>query len=263
MADEKLPTYQYQEQMANEYYSSHPDHAPKGDEAFMALDPKERQQLHWDTPIASSKDPSAHEGTPNELFNHVDSMLADSQADIDAAHQKFLDAIAGAQKRGMNIQAIGAEDVSPAGRIRIRKDLPAAQEYLKRLPDDVEAFDLKDGTMIFRKKPHGGIPTSAEPYKTSDALKGLDPKDVIATRNAQMFYPVLKDQKAIDAFEDAVANMPVSSNVEWRGGDTKTGKVDVDFANEEVIRDFSKDMKIPMIKGKELEKLLKTIKRVK
>lgn len=139
------------EDLKEAYEGAPPDLIPpKAYENLQQVTPEQRDGLRWDAPILSSKDPAMHEGTREELFNHIDEALREKQEDKDARHQESI--------RQWNEMAAKDKKVKPtdpnepadmAGRLRMRFT-PAAKEYLENLPDDVDAIDLKDGTILFQ-----------------------------------------------------------------------------------------------------------------
>lgn len=124
--------------------------APTGSEGpskvagdYTPLTDEEHKALMWDTPVVKGADPELNEGTPQEFHQRMDEMLNRTQEDINKQYKE-------SDKAFPNQPP---SNPPPAGRVRGWKDIPAFQEYLKNLPDDIDAHDMKDGTVVFRKRP--------------------------------------------------------------------------------------------------------------
>lgn len=144
------------------------------------------------TGIASSKDPVWTEGTPEQIRKDIDEILSRSQEDIDEQHRRTDEILRQNSTENFNMQLLGGP--WDAGAMRIRKNLKGIQEYLKNLPDDVEAFDLEDGTVIFRKK--------------------ADPKDLISSVAGQQ-YAQASTGTMTDATSAPITPPTGSNDPEW------------------------------------------------
>lgn len=113
---------------------------PKAYQNLQQVTPEQRNALKYDTGIMSSKNPAMHEGDAESRFNHIDEALRQSQEDLDKHFEDAKKAL------GDSLLNTGAD---PAGRVRMRFT-PAAKDYLENLPDDVDAIDMKDGTIVFQ-----------------------------------------------------------------------------------------------------------------
>jgi hypothetical protein len=159
---------------------------PKAYENLQQVTPEQRKSLLWDTPIMSSKDPSMHEGDMESRFNHIDEALRESQDSMDQRWEqgkKDWNDLAAKDKRFKPTDP--NEPGGPAGRVRMRFT-PAARDYLENLPDDVDAIDMKDGTIVFQLKkaltsendtlPLNARPTSAELPEEKSAYQNFTDK---------------------------------------------------------------------------------------
>lgn len=100
--------------------------------------------------ILKGADPSFWDGDADFRRNNLRELLDKSQEERDADHQKFLEDWNSAP----NTQKIDPKNYPPpeAGIFRIWKNVKGIDEFLKDLPDDVEAFDMDDGTVVLKKK---------------------------------------------------------------------------------------------------------------
>ena len=108
---------------------------------FEELSPEEHKALMWDTPVTKSS-PDAWGATPQERRQQMDDIMSRTQEDYDKYYQELQGSKTFTSQGGP----------IPAGRVRGHKDIPAFKEYLNDLPPDVSAHDMKDGTIIFRKR---------------------------------------------------------------------------------------------------------------
>lgn len=124
---------------------------------FTPLSPEEANKLMYDTPVVG------HSMNP-EAVNAKD--LQEMLDRSDAEQKQIYD---DAVKEWGEGHVIGG--VMPAGRLRLWKDSPAAQEYLKNVPPDVLIHDMGDGTIIIRKAPYDSpvpVASTQDPQATAE-----------------------------------------------------------------------------------------------
>lgn len=167
---------------------------------YTPLTEQEHKDLMWDTPVPSSKDPVFHEGTPQERRQAVEEILNETPEE----RQKQFDEA----KKAWGDQMLDKEP-SPTGRFRMWKDIPAIQEYLKDLPRDVRAHDMRDGTIILRK---------VDPSSTDTPMMSSG-EDDSAQRDSYNFFKALNDATNPEAFKSAMSRWPLSKNIEDRRGE--------------------------------------------
>jgi hypothetical protein len=135
---------------------------------FTPVEPDELKSLLWDTPIFSSKDPYL---TPKTIDELVRITPEDRKLEMDEWNS-----FAKRRNEEVGRESIGPQkEPLPAGRIRGRK-IPAVDDYLKSLPEDVEAIDPGDGTVIFRLKAKDKPPLTS---RNEEEDKGIDLSKVL------------------------------------------------------------------------------------
>lgn len=157
---------------------------PKAYENLQQVTPEQRRTLLWDTPIMSSKDPSMHEGTGKQLFNHIDENLRETQDEKDTRWEQFKKDWNGQSAKDGRVKPIdeNAPNDWIAGRVRMRFT-PAARQYLENLPDDVDAIDMKDGTIVFQLRKaltseNDTIPPNAKPTAAETPAGQQEPGNI-------------------------------------------------------------------------------------
>lgn len=109
------------------------------------LSEEDKTRFNYDTGIVSSKDPTWQETGP-AVRQEIEDMLNVPQEDHDASYNQLQQY----SKQNPNFKPLG--DALPAGRIKMRKDLPATQDFLEHLPDDVTAHEVNPNYILFIKK---------------------------------------------------------------------------------------------------------------
>ena len=109
-----------------------------------------RQNLLERAPVAKAGDPSFNEGDKNFRRGNIQGMLDETQEEIDKRHQQFVKE----WNDSPNTKKIDPKTSKPheAGIVRIGKHAKGVEEFLRDLPEDVEAFDMNDGTVVLKKK---------------------------------------------------------------------------------------------------------------
>lgn len=117
------------------------------------LTDKQIDTFKWNSPVYGTKDPRIWEGPFDEIHKEWTDDLRKPQEQVDKEFEDDKKRWNDWAKESEHATPMGPEHVPPrAGQFRIWKHKPAIQEYIKNLPEDIDVFDLQDGTVVFKRK---------------------------------------------------------------------------------------------------------------